>query len=158
MADYLIGLDLGQTTDPSALAILERTVRTEVVREANKPVRKNRVRHYGCRGLKRWCLGTAYTTIVRDVKALLGKLSLSGAVLLVDGTGVGRPVVDMFRQAKLPVPLVPVIITSGQKESIQDGYHQSVDGLSAERQYCQFCQLPKNVHGPGTRRPDHLLK
>ncbi len=42
--------------------------------------------------------------------------------LVVDQTGVGRPVVDLFRQARLR--LIPVTITGGEKQSRgEDGYH-----------------------------------
>jgi hypothetical protein len=46
------------------------------------------------------------------------------AVLLVDATGVGRPVAEIVRQAKLPVKkLVPITITAGHqvKDAIAGG-------------------------------------
>ena len=79
--------------------------------------------HFGCRGLKRWPLGTPYTSLVAEVEKLTAKPPLAKSQLVIDGTGVGRPVVDMFRKASLPVTLVPVMITSGNKESHHDGYY-----------------------------------
>jgi hypothetical protein len=107
---YILGLDLGQAADFSALAILEQT----------KQVKANR---YGCRGLKRWPLGTSYPAIVAEVAKLVEKLPLKDAKLVIDGSGVGRPVVDMFTKAHLSASIEPVIITAGQSESQADRYH-----------------------------------
>src|SRR5262249_10956338 len=74
-------------------------------------------------GLKRWHLGTPYTEIVADVASLFGRPDLSGATLIVDGTGVGRPVVDMFGVSKIDALIRPVIITAGTGASLgDDGY------------------------------------
>jgi hypothetical protein len=114
MAELIIGLDLGQAADFTALAILERSaVLTNALRQ---------VRSYGCRALKRWPLGTPYTTIVAAVVELFHKPTLTGAALVVDATGVGRPVVDMFRKAGLCGRLVPVIITAGHRQCVRDGF------------------------------------
>ena len=85
--DYILGLDLGQTTDYSALAVLERPVESpskEVI--------------YALRHLQRFPLGTPYTTIVPGVARIAAKPPLRGSPLVVDQTGVGRPVVDMLRR------------------------------------------------------------
>jgi hypothetical protein len=70
------------------------------------------LRHYACRYLRRWPLGTSYVEIVDDVRKLDKKLD--NLVLVVDNTGVGRPVVDMFRRARLRCRVVPVTITGGK--------------------------------------------
>ena len=60
---FIAGLDLGQVTDYTALAVVERT-------EKPHPGGAGRTEyHYGVRGLHRWPLGTPYTDIVRDVSA-----------------------------------------------------------------------------------------
>jgi hypothetical protein len=103
---YVFGLDLGQVADYTALAILEKT-EGPATDSRNRPRRE-----YGVRHLKRWHLGTAYPQIVEEVKDLLCKLP--GSTLVVDATGVGRAVVDMFRKARLPAQrLVAVTITGG---------------------------------------------
>ncbi len=121
--DYFLGLDLGQAADYSALAILERTEKTLEIPYPDKPARIEKKWHFACRELKRWPLGTPYTSLVTEIEVLTAKPPLAKANLVVDGTGVGRPVVDMFRNARLAAILVPVMITSGNKESLQDGYH-----------------------------------
>jgi hypothetical protein len=63
--------------------------------------------------LNRWPLGTPYPEIVTAVKRIAEKLPRP--VLVVDATGVGEAIVDLFRQATLPVEeLVSVTITAGQ--------------------------------------------
>jgi hypothetical protein len=125
---YLLGLDLGQAADPTALAILERIVLPAqsvpaVGGYAGPPIGvrttwtppappKPRCR-FECPHLERLTLGTAYPDVVTRVAGLLEDPALAGAevALVVDATGVGRPVVDMFRQAHLDP--IAITITGG---------------------------------------------
>jgi hypothetical protein len=110
---YLIGLDLGQTNDFSALALLERTYRrTGEVPEGWQA-------HYACRLLRRFAWGTPYPAVVERLRTLTAAAPLRNATLVVDQTGVGRAVVDMLRQARLPVRVQPITITGGH--AISDG-------------------------------------
>lgn len=96
---WVVGLDLGQTTDPSALVLMGRT--------GTPPA------EYATRHLKRWNLGTPYQTIAADVATLMTspKLGDIERALVADQTGVGRPVVEMlYREGLEPVS---VTITSG---------------------------------------------
>jgi hypothetical protein len=99
---YTLGLDLGQVKDYTALVILERHG------EAEHAV-------YHARHLQRFPLGTPYPAIVSSVARMLQLPPLSDARprLAVDETGVGAPVVDLFRQAELNATLHPVHITGG---------------------------------------------
>jgi hypothetical protein len=117
---YLIGLDLGQAQDYSALCVVERTHGPDV----NEPARA--VNHYGVRHLHRWQLGTPYAAIVADVATLTARPPLPGAALVLDATGVGRAVVEMFRGANLPVKLVPATITAGHEAARTPGGGWSV--------------------------------
>src|SRR5277367_4707966 len=100
---HIIGLDLAQPTAPSALCVLERTW------EESTPITPA---VYDCRDLRRWPLGTPYPDIVRDVVKLTRNPRLVDTTLAVDQTGVGRAVVDMFRE-KVRCPLTPINITAG---------------------------------------------
>jgi hypothetical protein len=108
---YYVGLDLGQVSDHTALAVLERLLddgapRTEAT--------------YGLRHLERMALGTSYPAIVRDVGDLMTRLP-QGATLVADATGVGRAVIDLLRAAKLRP--VPVVVHAGQQTTVDDrGY------------------------------------
>lgn len=110
-ADYILGLDLGQARDHSALAVLERVC---------KPHLKNAGRfigHYALRYLRRWPLQTSYTAVAADLACLVGTPPLSWPALVVDQTGVGQAVVDFLTKARLCASLEPVVITSGQRIS-----------------------------------------
>jgi hypothetical protein len=98
---FLLGLDLGQTQDFTALAVLERQA----------PAQAGAKPEYALRHLKRFPLGTAYTEIVPAVAVLRRNEPLRQAPLVVDQTGVGRAVVDMLRQTASGV--IAVTITGG---------------------------------------------
>src|SRR5689334_10930492 len=93
---YVIGLDLGQAQDYTALAIAE-----QVPQRVEQP-RPRIENHYHIRHLERPPLGTKYTAIVEQVQALMQQEPLSPQTpLVVDKTGVGAGVVDMFKAADL---------------------------------------------------------
>lgn len=135
---FYAGLDLGQAADFTALAIIEELVYCPeaggwVSWTALTSVQKSDY-HAGfgwrwraqtrekpplwLRTLHRYPLRTPYPDIVADVVRRLNRATL----LVIDGTGVGAAVVDMFRFADPPLPcdLYPAIITGGVK---QDGNH-----------------------------------
>jgi hypothetical protein len=96
---YLCGLDLGQAHDPTALCILAVSPAT--------PAR------YDVVELWRFPLATPYPRIVGEVERLLNTEPLRGcSTVIVDQTGVGAPVVDLLREAKLP-RLIAVSIHGG---------------------------------------------
>ena len=88
MVKFFVGLDLGQANDYTALSLLERRI---VDRESSYDVRKlERVR------------GMPYPEIIDRVTQIMRSPALiNDAVLVVDQTGVGAPVVDLFRKARL---------------------------------------------------------
>lgn len=104
-ANLFLGLDLGQSKDFTALALVERLADPpyQDAPEEAPPTH----RRYELRGLERCKLGTPYPAVVARVAELLRGAPLRGrAYLVADATGVGRPVVDLLRQAGLrPVPV-----------------------------------------------------
>jgi hypothetical protein len=116
--DHFLGLDLGQAQDPTALVVIERRFWPGL---SSRP-------QYWCRHLQRWQLGTPYPEIVRDMTKLSSAIGpnglpvLPGATLVIDGTGVGRAVVDMFRCVpELARRIMPVIITAGHATAYEGG-------------------------------------
>jgi hypothetical protein len=101
---YLAGLDLGQASDFTALAILERT------RRAGQEAAEQ---NFAVRHLERFPLGTPYPAICERMVHLFAQPPLSGSTLVVDQTGVGRAVVDMIRRARPKAIIRPVTITAG---------------------------------------------
>lgn len=108
---FYCGLDLGQVQDYSAVVIAEQQETTPV--------------QYHLRTVHRFPLRTAYTSIVAEVVQALSQPALPGrTALLVDATGVGKAVVDIFQSASLPCPLYAVTITGGEKVSREkDDFH-----------------------------------
>lgn len=103
--DYILGLDLGQVSDPSALAVLERPAGADP--------------EYALRHLQRYPLGTPYPKLVPGVLAVAAQLAVLGdVVLVVDQTGVGRAVVDLFSTAPAAPRVVPVTITAGHAVTV----------------------------------------
>lgn len=97
----IFGLDLGQAADYTAIAGLEA-----VERKGKQP-------EYRLRHLERMPLRTPYPEIVERVRALL--VLAPESQLVVDSTGVGRPVVDLFRHHD--VYPVAVTITAGAAQT-----------------------------------------
>jgi hypothetical protein len=76
---------------------------------------------FSVRYLHRWPLGTAYPDIVRDVCDLVRRPPLSWPILGCDATGVGRPIVDLFRAARVRARLRPVVIHGGEQVTAGEG-------------------------------------
>jgi len=107
---YSVGVDLGQANDPTAIAVLEKSIAPPQTAmfspvgdsPGNRLVEGTPV--FDLVYLKRPKLGTPYDTIARRVADLVCELEPKGSfgelghvTLSVDGTGVGRGVVDMLR-------------------------------------------------------------
>jgi hypothetical protein len=60
-------------------------------------------------------LGTPYTEVVARVREIVQRIGQW--VVVVDGTGVGEPVVDALRRAGLGCEITAVTITGGERES-----------------------------------------
>jgi hypothetical protein len=140
---WAIGLDIGQSVDPTALAAVEAVrwgmsaafeavnrhksgawVRAPGVTEivAQRPRDELHVR-----ALKRLPLGTPYPVQCEQIVALLSDPRLAGASVYLDRTGVGRPISDLFRKAG--IPHIAVTITSGANEQQMGGDNLSVPKL-----------------------------
>jgi hypothetical protein len=112
---FILGLDLGQTQDFSALVAVETSVhRPPVLKEGWLCPAPAKYR-YEVRGVRRWALRTAYTQIAKDVADLTAGRPLAGCALGVDKTGVGAGVLEIIRAAKPNATVVPVLITAGHE-------------------------------------------
>jgi hypothetical protein len=122
---YVVGVDLGQSADPTAIAVLqhvrgvmdgrssfERHLGLSGPKQAN--AERCDVRH-----LERLPLGMSYPAVVQHVKDLMARPPLGGhdaiapATLVLDSTGVGNAVADIFEAAQLPH--VRILITAGNE-------------------------------------------
>jgi hypothetical protein len=113
---YYVGLDLGQSADYTALAVVHDIL---VTPEPGVPKKQLQIRH-----LERYPLRTSYVDIVDHVIELLRNEALhpwewtrphhqeqTHPTLIIDSTGVGAPVTDLFDKKK--VRYVGVTITGG---------------------------------------------
>ena len=125
MPSFYLGLDLGQQKDYTALSIVEpvspppQEVMDDLwpYRVATLPS-EAQVPALHVRHLERFTLGTKYPAIVDRVGQRMRALA-ADTLLVVDATGVGRPVVDMFVKAELE-PMA-ITITGGTTPS-RDGH------------------------------------
>ena len=123
---FFIGLDLGQVNDYTAICVLE----SQWVKTDEKDAFGNDIAHYELRvvHLERH-LGWLYTDVAERVRQLRVSEKLrevqrhrdtstwteSYPKVVVDATGVGRPVVDMLK--KSGVAHAAVTITAGEHET-----------------------------------------
>lgn len=114
---YFTGLDLGQSQDFTAVAVLEKSWLTD-------PTLPEARSFYAVRHLERFSLGTAYTQVCARLERLFRRPPLMGSTLAVDQTGVGRPVVDMLRRSEIAAQIRPITITAGHKATFakMDGW------------------------------------
>src|SRR5215207_8063577 len=106
MATYYAGLDLGQSADYSALAVLQKVPTYDP--QLGKHSTELHLRH-----LERFPLKTPYTDIADKVKSLLtgppfttpvllnGRVAKPITELIVDKTGVGVAVTDLLKERRL---------------------------------------------------------
>jgi hypothetical protein len=129
---YVIGLDLGQASDPTAMAVLRVTGSNHTDSEGEQLPKFDAVH------LERFMLGTPYPEIVKRVVKLCAERRLHWEMdqenlttttferpkLVIDATGVGRAVVDLFIDAQPDAEVIPLTITAGD-EARQDRWGTS---------------------------------
>jgi hypothetical protein len=120
---FYVGVDLGQSQDWTAIAVCEKFPYPAGPFIGHKSPAwswQHRVRH-----LERLPLGMSYVDQIAAVKKLLETAPLARrATLVLDFTGVGRPVADLARKAGLRPVLIG--ITGGSSSSEQEGDRYSV--------------------------------
>lgn len=160
---WIVAVDLGQAVDPTAIAVLDVTTRAEAVaryyaysddtRPAGVlvPQREwyhatgdgglkdaNALARVDVRHLERLPLRMSYVDQVAYIASVLRRppLHWPRAALVVDQTGVGRPVVDVFRRAGLRPVGVTITAGDGVTRTDEGDYRVSklhlVSGLQAD--------------------------
>ena len=106
---YIMGVDLGQASDPTAMCVVYAYAERE---HANAPLQN----FFDVVHLQRLPLGTSYPAIVCEVGVMLTRHPLKdGCELVIDETGVGRAVGDIFATRGLKP--IRVTITGGNEEA-----------------------------------------
>lgn len=96
---WIVGVDLGQSYDPTASCAMNHTVRIApgwTCFTKSRIWKQNRVERFDVRHLERLPLGMPYPDQVRYVGGVLKREPLTRAKLVIDETGVGRAVGDIF--------------------------------------------------------------
>jgi hypothetical protein len=121
--EWVIGVDIGQRRDYSAIAILDYVEEATGLRD---PVTYNYIRRLNIRlrHVERVHLGTPFHGLVNRVSTMLHDPRLRDATVVIDANGVGAPVVELFRTARLPCRLIPVQTTSGTSEGSDGGFYR----------------------------------
>jgi len=120
-SEWVLGLGLGALVDPSALAVVERrtTGTGEWELDAAKVSHEIARDDLYLRYIERIPLKSSYLDVVAYVLRLLDKPPIAGnGTLVLDRTGLGGPVVDLFR-AKGETPIT--VCFTGGDQTHQDG-------------------------------------
>jgi hypothetical protein len=139
---YVVGVDLGQTADYTAITILE---------ERGEEGKKS----YDVRYLER-LRNTPYPAIVRRLDHLVKRLP-ERPCMAVDATGVGRPVVDMIRDAHIPASIYPITLTGGDAV-VKDGMERRVPKRDVASTIAVLLQTERLRIARGLRESETLLR
>ena len=122
---FIVAADLGQSTDPTAICVLHHTITPletwTVVKHPNGggSTKQDVCERFDVRHIERVPLGTSYVDITAIVAAIKNRPPLRyDADLLIDETGVGRAVGDIFDDAGLKP--IRVTITAGANDATQE--------------------------------------
>ena len=119
-----IGVDLGQRRDYSAIAVVERIYEHSTAQDFIQTGADGQW-WFRVRLLERIRRMTPYPEVVERVREIANMpLIAMGRTVVVDGTGVGAPVVDLLRRAGLGCSIYPSLITGGGRAStgLRGGY------------------------------------
>ncbi len=120
---FVVGLDLGQRNDYSALVVVEVVPNTEPPRYVVRHIERTRGKSYS--DVARWVkdrvsrppLGPGILAQARGLVTRQPPTTAASVYIIVDETGVGAGVVEILEDAQLGHPLVPVTITAGLGET-----------------------------------------
>jgi hypothetical protein len=144
---YYVGLDLGQAQEYTALAVLERPfVHETAPSELRRPT-------YALKHLQRFPLGTPYPEVMNEMEKILRTPALRGCSILVDQTGVGRSVVDIFVDGlkhKVTAQLIRFTISNGHEVGVGKGSGINVPkkelvGAVQALLQCRRLQVPRSL-------------
>jgi hypothetical protein len=169
----VIGVDIGQRVDPTAIAVVESEDRAAVepshaaARLAAGVFAAGAVRvqaketHFVVRHLERLSLGTSYPAVARrvaEVAAGVRQRTRETPTLYVDATGVGTPVLDALNAAGVTADVWGVYFTHGDRRT-EDGHAREVKlGKAWLVSRLQVLLSAGRLHLPKTAEADALAR
>lgn len=117
--DVVVGLDIGQKRDPTAICVAEIDPRQSGERTDI---------HFLVRHLQRLPLGTPYPQVADRISSMVERLREKTdwpPSLFVDATGVGQPVVDILRDEIQFGNVIEVYFTHGDRRTETKENHQT---------------------------------
>jgi len=145
----VVGVDIGQKYDPTAIAVAEHEWRKREGREED---------HWLIRHLERLPLGTPYPEVANrltEVASGVRKRVQSTPTVYVDATGVGQPVVDEMAARGLWV--VAVYFTHGDKRT-EEGWSGVKLGKAWLVSRLQTLLQGGRIHLPKTQETQRLAQ
>ena len=119
--ECLLGLDLGQSSDPSAVTVTDQY--TPLYENMHGEVQHRGDPAYAVRWIERFDLGTPYRDVVKRVAALKRAPETGESpTLVMDATGVGAPVTEMFDEEGLHPE--QIVFTSGNRVNTDGDVHR----------------------------------
>lgn len=124
MSQFVIGCDLGQSVDPSTIAVLKHKPYHKTIESlpGSRKMREEAIRvihSYDLIALEKIPLGTPYPQVAERVMHYCEHPTMLGDVdLVIDATGVGRAVYDMMQAGKMSP--IGVILTGGVSASYSE--------------------------------------
>jgi len=113
---YYLSADLGQVNDFTAITIIQRIVKTDCGG-------KEQAREYHLRHIERLPLGTTYPSVIARIKLLADRLTDERRAVVIDLTGVGRPVWDLMQTSGFRGQVNGITITGGNTVSREGGIY-----------------------------------
>jgi hypothetical protein len=107
----VIGVDIGQKRDPTAVCVAEID---------RREVESRTETHFVVRHLERLPLGTPYPKVAERIARITEGVRARNpghTIVYVDATGVGQPVVDLLREQIRGARVVPVYFTHGDRRT-----------------------------------------
>lgn len=143
--EAIIGVDIGQKVDPTAIVVVQPEWREDVI-------------HFLVRHLERLPLRTTYPAVADRLVNLQTAIDKDNkearCTFWVDATGVGQPVVDLLRSKKLKIKAV--YITGGDRRREETDALYLPKALLVSR--LQVLLQSERIHLPKTVEAEALAK
>jgi hypothetical protein len=153
----VMGVDIGQKRDPTAIAVAEIDYR-----ESDLP-RRRKESHYLVRHLERLQLGTPYPKVSRRIGEICQRVNAQTANrphVFVDATGVGQPIVDLLKDSAPEAQRIwAVYFTHGDLRTENRGENKITLGKAFLVSRLQMLLQCQRLHLPrGHQEADALVK